>query len=588
MASKRLEEEQRVVRSKMDKPRNLKYWTIVLIGFSLLAQQVHAQYDHIVSGPITGEVTLWGKVLLTGDVTVTATGRLILLPGTRVESVVNTDDQQGGYDPSHVELIVQPGGWLIAKGTPDSPILFTSSSLTPQKGDWYGLRFNGDYLLLRYCTQEWGLSGLRLEGGNPDRLIVERCTVRRNLIDGITVQLDNARLNLCIASENDSSGIVVYDNRTCTLTGCTVRENGWHGVYSPSATVIAVNCIASNNGGSGMSAFMGHFIVSNTIASNNGIYGIYVPYGTMTLTNSIINHNAQTGIYASPSILTLINNTITSNGRQGIYAQRANVTLINNTISNNRTSGLFFFVVGTDGLKGNLIQGNLEDGVQSYRLEGENNSIIGNDILMNGRYEWRNARSGTVVAEGNYWGEPTTTELNQGVVNLTKIYDSRDDAEVGPVNIPTWLKSRATGGLRGTVRIEDYVGDSTRVPITIELRRQGGGSEPTRVVFLDSDGSFRFEPVPAGTYDLAFRGPTWLRKVMAGVEIQGGEFTEVSPVVLLNGDANGDNVVDDSDLALVLLNFGLFLMPGDLDGNEVVNDADLALVLRNYGLQGDP
>lgn len=51
------------------------------------------------------------------------------------------------------------------------------------------------------------------------------------------------------------------------------------------------------------------------------------------------------------------------------------------------------------------------------------------------------------------------------------------------------------------------------------------------------------------------------------------------------GDANGDGMVDEDDLAIVNINFGAFgdEADGDLNGDGIVNDEDLTLVLRNFG-----
>ena len=49
------------------------------------------------------------------------------------------------------------------------------------------------------------------------------------------------------------------------------------------------------------------------------------------------------------------------------------------------------------------------------------------------------------------------------------------------------------------------------------------------------------------------------------------------------GDANGDGCVDDSDLLIVLFNFGSNNAQADLNRDGVVDDSDLLLVLFNFG-----
>ncbi len=63
--------------------------------------------------------------------------------------------------------------------------------------------------------------------------------------------------------------------------------------------------------------------------------------------------------------------------------------------------------------------------------------------------------------------------------------------------------------------------------------------------------------------------------------------TETDGTTPCPGDVNGDSLVDLSDLALVLANFGAVgtpgSQPGDADANGTVDLSDLALVLANFG-----
>ena len=65
--------------------------------------------------------------------------------------------------------------------------------------------------------------------------------------------------------------------------------------------------------------------------------------------------------------------------------------------------------------------------------------VSGNRITANTSYEMWNAGPAVVIATNNFWGEPTTTELSNNVRNLTKIYDSQDDASVGQVLLKPYL-----------------------------------------------------------------------------------------------------------------------------------------------------
>jgi hypothetical protein len=60
-------------------------------------------------------------------------------------------------------------------------------------------------------------------------------------------------------------------------------------------------------------------------------------------------------------------------------------------------------------------------------------------------------------------------------------------------------------------------------------------------------------------------------------EAYGGGFTGVF------GNVNGDNIVDDADLLIVLFNFGSNDPAADTNGDGIVDDADLLTVLFNFG-----
>ncbi|GIV06418.1 MAG: hypothetical protein KatS3mg016_1993 [Fimbriimonadales bacterium] len=56
-----------------------------------------------------------------------------------------------------------------------------------------------------------------------------------------------------------------------------------------------------------------------------------------------------------------------------------------------------------------------------------------------------------------------------------------------------------------------------------------------------------------------------------------------NPFYRVPGDVNGDGVVDDADLLIVLFNFGGNDSSADVNGDGVVDDADLLIILFNFG-----
>lgn len=124
------------------------------------------------SGWIYEDETWSGIVHITGDVTVDPEVTLTVLPGTRVLFAAHQDDQHAGlavpldnwiaqhddptwtleYAQSHSKMDVF--GKLIARGTPENMIIFTSDSPTPDGGDWVQLHIcRGS--IVEYCIIEY-------------------------------------------------------------------------------------------------------------------------------------------------------------------------------------------------------------------------------------------------------------------------------------------------------------------------------------------------------------------------------------------------------------------------------------------------
>ena len=85
----------------------------------------------ILEGRITANRTLSAQYTykLRGLVYVTNGAILTIEPGTKI---VGENGKKGG-------LIITRGCKIIADGTADKPIVFTSEAATPQRGDWAGL-----------------------------------------------------------------------------------------------------------------------------------------------------------------------------------------------------------------------------------------------------------------------------------------------------------------------------------------------------------------------------------------------------------------------------------------------------------------
>lgn len=145
--------------------------------------------------------------------------------------------------------------------------------------------------------------------------------------------------------------------------------------------------------------------------------------------------------------------------------------------------------------------------------------------------------------------------------------------------------------IRGSITLGDYVGDPSLVPISVRLRKQGGGEE-TRTIRTDREGRFSLWVEP-GTYEVSFKASHWLRVNLTDVTLGvAGEVTG-QDVTLTNGDIDGDNEVTLFDFGGLVNAFGS--LPGDpnwnanadLDGDEEVTLFDFGILVQNFGAIGD-
>lgn len=108
---------------------------------------------------VVADAQVWsGEVRIRGVVTVKKDGHLTILPGTRVVFAPLDRDGDGIGDG---ELLIEGG--IVARGTSEAPIVFTSGAASPQPADW-------KYLYLDFAREgeiahvisEYAYSGIQI------------------------------------------------------------------------------------------------------------------------------------------------------------------------------------------------------------------------------------------------------------------------------------------------------------------------------------------------------------------------------------------------------------------------------------------
>ena len=381
----------------------------------------------VVPGGSLASDTTWSldgsPYLVLGDLRVDGGRTLTVEPGVMVMFEPDSDDQRSGWWDNKVELIID-GGHLIAEGTPENPIVFSSSNFPAMLRDWGMIAFYGDATgTLRQCEISGAFNGVHASG--PDTVVVvESCAFSANEI-----------------------GIHVQDRSPATILGNTITGSARHGIEVRDAPAE----------------------ISNNSIRDTSESAIFV------------------GAWDPSNRSTLVGNEISENRQVGIYMENYGASSIaENTITNNAGHGIEYYAWDDLGpavpvITGNRIVGNGDVGI---RLGGAySGATINNNSIMDngGGYDLENSSRLDIDARFNYWGVASTQEMDGGgnPKNISRIYDIHDDESRGMVNYSGWL-DREGGtptsiGTTGSVELTDPnhipVGfyESTATDVYVEL-----------------------------------------------------------------------------------------------------------------------
>ena len=204
--------------------------------------------DGSVGGAIF-EDTIWaGEVLVGHSVFVPDGVTLTILPGTHVRFVPCR-----GYRASCDRLSLRVEGTLIAVGTAEDPIWFTSAADDPTNGDWsmVSLANVSDETTIQFAIFEFGQQGINLWNSSPTICDV---IVRWNNWEGIYLEsychptIERARIY-----QNGYNGIAMEQFNDAVIRDCEITESGTHGIHVDASTAHVESCILADNGAAGLS-----------------------------------------------------------------------------------------------------------------------------------------------------------------------------------------------------------------------------------------------------------------------------------------------------------------------------------------------
>ena len=321
-------------------------------------------------------------------------------------------------------------GCLVARGTTESPIIFTSikdpcNILDPARpGDWSRIHFT-DYAVDAVFDAGNYVSGCILEHviveyagyGNYGAVFAEKsspflnyCEVRHNLYYGIQVDGTNApfiKITNCEVWDHSQCGITISGGSDHKLLNNNIHDNRGGGIsFNSSGNTLIGNTISDNTGGDGGGIYFhcwsgGNTLTGNTISGNTSGRGggiFFWNSGSDTLTENTISGNTASGdgggiCFWGPGSNTLTGNTISGNTSGGsgggicFYAS-GSMTLTGNTITGNTAGGsgggLYFGGSGGSTLTRNAVQTNTsKNGLGAVHLSGSGDTVFSQNVITN-------------------------------------------------------------------------------------------------------------------------------------------------------------------------------------------------------------
>jgi hypothetical protein len=236
-----------------------------------------------VEGLITQD-TIWTLVdspfVVSKSITVCSTATLTIEPEVEVKF------------GETFSLIVE--GRLVADGTEDKIITFTSNKYEPEAGDWGAIEFMGtEASSLMRCIIEYGTNGITVESGT---LNIQNSLISLNSENGIMITNGNVEVKNNEIFNNTESGIYIAGGNQVNVQNNNIASNGDGITLTGNATSeinIRQNEILLNKQ-SGIlleaDAYYNTIIVNNTISTNS--YGFYVSTNTSTyITQNYVSNN---------------------------------------------------------------------------------------------------------------------------------------------------------------------------------------------------------------------------------------------------------------------------------------------------------
>ncbi|MDD2856482.1 MAG: right-handed parallel beta-helix repeat-containing protein, partial [Desulfuromonadaceae bacterium] len=315
--------------------------------------------------------TVWqGRIEIDGVVRVPEGSRLIILPGTIVEfrkkDTAGTGIGQNG-------LMIQ--GRIIAKGTPEDPIIFRSAELDKKAGDW---------------------DSINIMNSASAQNLIENCRIE-NAYRALHFHFSHVGLYNSTLTGNYRG--IQFQESLVVFKGNRIYGNKSGLQGRDSDVTLENNRIYANNIGANL--FRTNLTASGNSITLNSKEGVRIREGVSSLENNLIDGNRFGLMVADMFYGEYSGNVVTNNLEVGMSLKNAdNLEVTDNFISGNGLNGLSIQESRAK-ISGNQISDNGERGIGVQSFGGE---ITGNNFVKNKLYAIDLEGEQNVDASGNWWG----------------------------------------------------------------------------------------------------------------------------------------------------------------------------------------
>ncbi len=257
---------------------------VLASGIAILAMsgECGAAPREIGAVTITKDTSWEGDILVSGDVHVPAGVTLTIAPGTsvRFRNIAATSNRNlfGINSPYYPQAEIIVTGRLIARGTTEKPILFTSAEPKPQPADWGALNFLGsEGNVVENCRIEYAYNGVHAHGA---QVLIRNDTFANNAVAISVKKEEEAKgtpgfgipADIIVTGnliEENKGGINIRSSRA-VITRNTIRNNKFFGIWIKEQCrgEIVRNDISANQKGIFFYKAEGMSISSNNIYGN--------------------------------------------------------------------------------------------------------------------------------------------------------------------------------------------------------------------------------------------------------------------------------------------------------------------------------